>query len=126
MAVTLTEPAVAEGTVHVSFPILKWEQDEDGDLVVKGVATDGTLDSDEQVVSPEWSAKALDAWISTGGNVRMSHDPRRPVGKGLQVEVNKDGSGKHWVTSVIVDRDAQRLIKKGVTDCLSASASPGR
>ena len=67
MATVLTEPAVDEGTVHVSFPILKWEQDADGDLVITGVATDGTVDHDGQIVQPEWSALALDQWISQRG-----------------------------------------------------------
>ena len=123
MAVTLDEPAVAEGTVHVSFPILKWERDGDGDLVVRGVATDGTVDHDDQIVDPQWSAKALDAWIGSGGNVRMAHNAQRPVGKGLKVEVNKDGTDKHWVTSVIVDRDAQRLVEKGVLTAYSVGIS---
>ena len=109
--------------VYVSIPIFKWEQDEDGDLVVKGVATDGTVDSDSQIVDPEWSAKALGDWIATGGNVRQSHDPHRPVGKGLKIEVNKDNSGKHWVTSVIVDQAAQRLVKKGVLTAYSVGIS---
>ncbi len=124
MAKTLTEPEVAdEGMVHVSFPILKWEQDEDGDLVVKGVATDGTVDHDSQIVEPGWSGDALQAWMATGANVRMAHDPQRPVGKGLKVEVNKDGSGKHWVTSVIVDPLAQKLVKKGVLTAYSVGIS---
>lgn len=123
MAVTLTPPETREDLVHVSIPILKWEQDEDGDLIVKGIATDGTVDSDAQIVDPQWSAGALHDWIATGGNVRMSHDPHRPVGKGLRVDVNKDNSGKHWVTSVIVDPVAQKLIRKGVLTAYSVGIS---
>jgi hypothetical protein len=93
------------------------------EAVVKGIATDGTVDSDEQIVDPTWSAKALNAWIETGGNVRQSHDPRHPVGKGLQVELDKDGSGKHWVKSVIVDPLAQKLVKKGVLTAYSIGIS---
>jgi len=100
--------------VRFSFPIEKMERDEDGDLVVKGVATDGTVDSDSQIVDADWSAKALAEWLDTGGNVRMSHDPQRPVGKGLQVDIDRDGDGKHWVKSVIVDPVAARLVEKGV------------
>jgi len=124
VAFALTEPqATAEDLIHVSFPIEKWEQDEDGDLLIRGVATDGTVDSDDQIVDSAWSAKALDAWISTGGNVRMSHDPRHPVGKGLQIELDKDGSGKHWVKSVIVDPLAQKLVRKGVLTAYSIGIS---
>jgi hypothetical protein len=125
VATVLAEPTgvATEEMVHVSIPILKWEEDGDGDLIVKGVATDGTVDSDEQIVDPVWSAKALDAWISSGGNVRQSHDPHRPVGKGLRVDLDKDGSGKHWVESVIVDPLAQKLVKKGVLTAYSVGIS---
>ena len=120
MATILAEPkTTAEDLLQVSFPILKWEEDADGDLIVKGIATDGTVDADEQIVDPVWSAKALNTWSATGANVRQSHDPRHPVGKGLSVEIDRNGSGKHWVTSVIVDPLAQKLVKKGVLTAYS-------
>ena len=125
MATVLAEPTgvAAEEMVHFSIPIFKWEEDADGDLIVKGIATDGTLDSDSQIVDSEWSAKALQTWISTGGNLRQSHDPHRPVGKGLKVECNKDNSGKHYVTSLVVDPLAQKLVKKGVLTAYSVGIS---
>ena len=125
MATVLAEPTgvAAEEMVHFSIPIFKWEEDADGDLIVKGIATDGTLDSDSQIVDSEWSAKALQTWITTGGNLRQSHDPHRPVGKGLKVECNRDGSGKHWVTSLVVDPLAQKLVKKGVLTAYSVGIS---
>src|SRR6185437_7681059 len=113
----------AQDLVHISIPILKWEQDDDGDLIIKGIATDGTVDSDDQIVDPVWSAKALGDWLATGGNVRMSHDAHRPIGKGLKVEINKDGTDKHWLTAVIVDPLAQKLIKKGVLQAYSVGIS---
>lgn len=124
VATSLTEAASADtGVVTVSFPISKMERDQDGDLVVKGVATDGTVDSDYQIVDPEWSAKALTDWLNSGGNVRMSHDAQRPVGKGLSVEIDRDGDGKHWVKSVIVDPTAQKLVEKGVLRAYSVGIS---
>jgi len=124
MATTLAAPAeTAQDLVHISIPILKWEQDDDGDLIIKGIATDGTVDSDDQIVDPVWSAKALGDWLATGGNVRMSHDAHRPIGKGLKVEINKDGTDKHWLTAVIVDPLAQKLIKKGVLQAYSVGIS---
>ena len=124
MAVTLAAPPEsALDLVHISIPILKWEVDDDGDLVIKGVATDGTVDSDDQIVDPVWSAKALGEWLATGANVRMSHDAHRPIGKGLKVEINKDGTDKHWLTAVIVDPLAQKLIKKGVLQAYSVGIS---
>lgn len=124
MATSLTEAKSSEmETVTFSFPISKMETDADGDLVVKGVATDGSVDSDYQIVDPEWSAKALGDWLATGGNVRMAHDPQRPVGKGLSVEIDRDGDGKHWVKSVIVDPVAKRLVEKGILRAYSVGIS---
>ena len=124
MATSLTEPKSTEiESLHFSFPISKMETDEDGDLIVKGVATDGSVDSDYQIVDPEWSAKALGDWLATGGNVRMAHDAQRPVGKGLSVEIDRDGDGKHWVKSVIVDPTAKRLVEKGVLRAYSVGIS---
>lgn len=121
MATTFAAPET--DIVQFSFPISKWEKNDDGDIVVKGVATDGSVDSDEQIVDTDWSSKALAEWLDTGGNVRMSHDPHRPVGKGLQVEINRDGDGKHWVKSLIVDSDAKRLVEKGVLTAYSVGIS---
>lgn len=124
MATTLTGAETTEvESVTVSFPISKMEKDEDGDLIVKGVATDGTVDSDYQIVDPEWSAKALKDWLESGGNVRMAHDAHRPVGKGLSVELDRDGDGKHWVKSLIVDAEAKRLVEKGVLRAYSVGIS---
>ena len=124
MAVTLDAPKeTAQDLLYFSVPILKWEQDDDGDLIIKGIATDGTVDSDDQIVDPVWSAKALGEWLATGGNVRQSHDAHRPIGKGLKVEINKDGTDKHWLTAVIVDDKAQKLIKKGVLQAYSVGIS---
>lgn len=119
MAVTLNAPAGDSELTYASFPIIRVEKDENGNVIVFGIATDGSIDSDEQIVDSDFSGKALDEWISSGGNVRMSHDPTRPVGKGLQVEVNKDGDGKHWVKSKIVDPVAQKLVEEGVLQAYS-------
>lgn len=107
MATLLDQPDVT-----ISFPIVKFDTTDDGDLIVYGKATDGSVDSDEQIVDPEWSAKAIQDWLATGGNVRVQHNPHRdPAGKGLEVEVGKDG---HWVKSLVVEPTAKRLVEKGV------------
>jgi hypothetical protein len=105
---------------YVSFPITKWDKNDDGDLVVYGKATDGSVDSDEQIVSPEWSGPALKTWIETGGNVRVQHQALRdPAGKGISVEIDKDGDGGHWVKSLVVEPVAKRLVEKGVLTAYS-------
>jgi hypothetical protein len=98
--------------VYFSFPVDKTEETPDGDVIVYGKATDGTLDSDLQIVDPDWSAKALREWFNTGGNVRVQHQAQRdPAGRGLNVEITPDG---HFVKALIVEPVAKELVRKGV------------
>lgn len=125
MATTLD--ADQEALVHFSFPIEKQEDTDfinpvDGtpDVWIVGKATDGTIDADRQIVDPQWSAVALKEWAATGGNVRMSHDPKRPVGKGHDVQVTTDG---HYVKSLISDPLAKHFIRTGVLNDYSVGIS---
>ena len=109
MAATLTP----DGEVtYLSFPVTKVETTPDGDVIVYGKATDGIVDSDRQIVDPDWAAKAVKDWLDTGGNIRVQHDQYRPVGKGI--EVDTDGVGGQWVRSLIVEPVAKDLVLKGV------------
>ena len=51
---------------HYSFPVTKTEELDDGTLKLWGRATDGSLDSDLQIVDPVWSEKALAEWYASG------------------------------------------------------------
>ena len=124
MAVTLDAD---QELLHFSFPIQKQEDtgpvnpvDGTPDIWITGKATDGTVDADRQIVDPEWSAVALKEWAATGGNVRMAHDPRRPVGKGHDVQVTMDG---HYVRSLISDPLAKHFIRTGVLNDYSVGIS---
>lgn len=108
MAATLTP----DGTIaYVSFPITKFETTEDGDLYVYGKATDGSVDSDEQIVDTDFSSKAIADWLASGANVRVQHNSQRdPAGVG--VEVNTDSDGTTWVKSLVVEPVAKTLVQK--------------
>ena len=94
------------------FPIEKMETDADGDLVVYGKASDGGLDSDNQIVDPAWMAKAAPIWLESGGNVRVQHNPQRdPAGIGVKVET--DASGATYVTAKVIEPVAQKLVSRG-------------
>ena len=114
MAATLTDTGEL---TYTSFPISKMETDENGDLLVYGKCSDGGLDSDQQIVDPGWMAKAVQEWLVTGGNVRESHNPQRPVGKGINATT--DASGASWVKSLVVDPLSQKLVSKGVLTAYS-------
>lgn len=119
MAATLTDSG---DLTYISFPITKSERTPDGDLYVYGKATDGSVDSDEQIVDPEWSAKAIQSWLSSGGNVRVQHNSQRDPA-GIGIEANTDAEGATWVKSLIVEPVAKRLVEKGVLRAYSVGIS---
>ncbi|MFK0203680.1 hypothetical protein [Streptomyces lavendulae] len=108
--------------VYACFPIEKSEKSPDGHLYVYGKATDGSVDSDEQIVDPGWAATAIRTWLSTGGNVRVQHNPRRdPAGVG--VEVGTDADGGTWVKALVVEPVAKLLVETGALRAYSVGIS---
>ena len=112
MATAVTVPAQDPDLVYASFPIEKFDEDAaTGTLYVYGKATSPDVDTDEQIVDPDWSAKAMEAWFATGPNVRVMHNPTAmPAGSGVKVEINRDGDGAHWVKSIVDEPVAVRLV----------------
>jgi len=118
---TVLDNAGKSDKLFVSFPITKFESTDDGDIVVYGKATDGSVDSDDQIVDPEWSGPALQKWLNTGGNVRVQHNPALyPAGKGLTVEETDDG---HYVKALIVEPTAKKLVRTKVLQAYSVGIS---
>ena len=128
MAATLTRDGEdLKPDVFFSFPIEKQEDtatinpvDGTPDILIWGKATDGTVDGDREIVDPEWSARAIQQWAADKANVRMAHDPKRPVGKGQEVQVTTDG---HYVKSLIADPLAKHFIRIGVLNDYSVGIS---
>lgn len=103
--------------VYVGFDITKSEEDADGNLVVYGKATDGSIDTDQQIVDPQWSAKAMQDWLSDGGTLRVQHNPKLyPAGRGLEVETTPHG---HFVKALVVEPTAKALVKNRVLRAFS-------
>jgi hypothetical protein len=99
---------------YLSFPIDKsrTEVTPEGDLLVYGKATDGSVDSDEQIVDTDFSSKAIADWLDSGANVRVQHNAQRdPAGIGVKADTGPDG--ETWVKSLIVEPIAKDLVKKG-------------
>ena len=116
MVAVLTEPDTAKAATltgagemaFFSFPIEKVEDGPDGEITVVGKATDGSLDSDLQVVDPAWSEKALREWFDTGANIRVQHQHQRdPAGKGVWLQ-------GHQIRARVVEPVAVKLVKAGV------------
>lgn len=91
--------------------IVKSERDGDARYVF-GKATDGTIDSDEQIVDPAFAKKALAEWFDSAANVRQMHSTNLPpAGKGVSLDSRPDGE---YVRTKVVEPGAVRLVDEGV------------
>ena len=122
MATTLTDKGEITTPYFMSFPIERVEATPDGDLMVYGRATDGSVDHDQQIVHPDFSSKAIADWLATGGNIRVQHNPQRDPA-GIGVEAHTDADGATWVKSLIVEPVAKRLVSKGALRAYSVGIS---
>ena len=118
MATTLTD---AGEITYASFPIDKMETNEDGDLIVYGKATDGSVDSDLQIVDPKFASKAIARWKETGANIRVQHNPQRDPA-GIGIDVSHDGDAT-WVKSLVFEPVAKKLVSKGALTAYSVGIS---
>ncbi|MDE1828474.1 MAG: hypothetical protein KGH65_04920 [Candidatus Micrarchaeota archaeon] len=83
--------------------------DEDGYLRVKGLATDATLDLDQQIADPDWLKSAMPKWFEWG-NVREMHSSSAV---GTATAMAPSGSG-YEIEAKIVDPIAAEKIENGV------------
>jgi hypothetical protein len=90
--------------------ILKYDENEDGTLMVYGNATDDSLDLDQQICDPAWLEKAMPDWFTSGGNIREMHGPNA-AGVAKEYE-NKNG--KHIIGVHVVDPLAVKKVKTQV------------
>lgn len=93
----------------VYFGGLTAKRGEDGFMYVKGIATDDTLDLDQQICDPAWLKSAMPAWMEIG-NIREMHQSKA-VGKATEME--QSGSG-FVVTAKVVDEQAAKMVSEGV------------
>ena len=90
--------------------ILKYDENDDGTLMVYGNATDDSLDLDQQICDPAWLEKAMPDWFTSGGNIREMHGPNA-AGVAKEYE-NKNG--KHIIGVHVVDPLAVKKVKTQV------------
>ena len=81
----------------------------DGFMYVKGLATDDTLDLDQQICDPKWLKSAMPAWMEIG-NIREMHGSKA-VGKATEME--QTGTG-FVVTAKVVDPQAAMMVEEGI------------
>lgn len=93
----------------VYAPILKSEKQTDGSLLVVGLATDDSIDSDNQICDPEWLGKAMPEWFAWG-NIREQHSN---IAAGVATEYEAIGS-RHMITARVVDPASVKKVEAGV------------
>jgi hypothetical protein len=100
--------------MRFSFPITKTEKTEDGRLLIEGVATSEALDVQGDILDYEGSKKAFEKWR---GNLREAHDPKKPVGKAL--EVIPDDTSKTIAVRAFISAGAQDTQAKVIDGTLA-------
>jgi len=95
---------------YAYFGGLEKSRDDKGFLVVKGLATDDTLDLDQQICDPEWLKTAMPKWFEIG-NIREQHDGSKAVGKATSMAAKGTG---FEIGAKIVDPVAAMKLEEGV------------
>ena len=100
-----------------AFPISKTQKLEDGRLLIEGVATSEALDLQGEILDYEGSKRAFEKWA---GNIREAHDPKKPVGKAI--EVIPDDGGKTISVRAFISagaKDTQAKVEDGTLSMFS-------
>jgi len=106
---SMEEKSVVTEIASAFFGITKSEKQLDGTLLVTGIATDSSLDVDEQICDTEWLKTAMPEWFRWG-NIREQHSN---IAAGVATEYeNKDN--KHWITARVVDPASVKKVESGV------------
>ena len=112
---------MAQDITYAYFGGLTAKRGEDGYIRVKGLATDATLDLDEQICDPEWLKEAMPEWFKIG-NIREMHQSKA-IGKAMEME--QSGTG-YVVEAKIVDSEAARLVEEGIYTGFSVGIKSAR
>lgn len=94
---------------YVYSKIIKQEKQVDGTLLVTGIATDDSIDIDQQICDPAWLAKAMPEWFAWG-NIREQHSN---IAAGVATEYKSEGN-QHIITARVVDPSSVKKVESGV------------
>ena len=89
--------------------IIKQDKQADGTLIVTGIATDNSIDSDDQICDPTWLKTAMPDWFRWG-NIREQHSN---IAAGVATEYETKGN-EHWITAKVVDPASVKKVESGV------------
>lgn len=105
-------------------PILKHEDQADGSLLVRAIATSEAVDSQRDSMPLHGSKRAVAKWFETGPAVREQHDRYKAVGRGLAFEVNE--KEKNIEVEFFVSKgaqDTQAKVKDGTLAMVSVGGN---
>ena len=108
-------------SIKMNFPIMKSEKMEDGRLMIEGVATNEAIDHTNEIVDYESAKTAFADWK---GNIREQHDPKKAVGKAI--EVIADDASKQIIVKAFISKGAQDTQAKILDGTLSDFSIGGR
>lgn len=101
--------------------IMKFEELDDGSLMVYGQAAGPELDMDMQVCDEAWLKSAMPRWFEWG-NVREQHNN---IAAGVGVELEEGDGGRWMLKSHIVDAGTVKKVKNRTLKGYSLSAVNG-
>jgi hypothetical protein len=103
--------------IYMTMPITKSTEDADGRVFVEGIATNDSLDLDEQVINKEFAKAGLTKWFTDWANVRQMHSGNlAPAGKAVEMRDTPEGI---WVRTEVIEPVAKALVKSGVYQAYS-------
>ena len=124
-AATVDKPRGPEITYGYFGNIVKFEELDDGTLMVYGKAVGSELDSDKQICDPAWFKTATPDWFEWG-NVREQHNSKIAAGVGKELVEAGDDDGGYYLKSHVVDPGTVLKVKTGVLKGYSVGISNGR
>lgn len=103
------------------MPFSKTEKLADGRLMVEGIATSEDLDHDNEIMDYATAKAAFAAW---SGNIREQHDPKKAVGRAI--EVIPDDVTKQIHLRAFISKGAQDTQDKILDGTLTAFSIGGK
>ena len=95
---------------YAFIAITKSDKQPDGTLYVEGIATDPSLDIDEQICDPDWLKSAMPDWFKWG-NVREQHSA---TAAGIATEHEELDGARHRLRVHVVDPGSVKKVEAGV------------
>jgi hypothetical protein len=101
--------------MQLNGTIQKFEPQSDGSVIIEGVASSPTVDSDGETITADAMRKAIPDYLRWG-NVREMHSPSAV---GVALDCGVDASGVTRLRAKIIDSEACKKVRAGVYKAFS-------